>query len=62
MKETEKYTRINAQTIDGWVEEGWEWGQPIGHETFERARAGCWSCLLYTSMQRTRSQTMDIKG
>ena len=24
MKETEKYTRINAQTIDGWVEEGWD--------------------------------------
>ena len=27
------YQDINAQTIDRWVEEGWEWGIPIDHET-----------------------------
>lgn len=27
----ETYTEINAQTFDQWVEEGWEWGQPISH-------------------------------
>ena len=62
MKETEKYTRINAQIIDGWVEEGWEWGQPIGHETFERARAGCWSMLLTPTKPVPKSWFGELKG
>ena len=28
------YQEINAETIDRWVEECWEWGQPISHETY----------------------------
>lgn len=40
------YTDLNAQTIDRWVEEGWEWGQPISHEEFAEAREGRWSVLL----------------
>ena len=27
-----QYTQINAETIDRWVEEGWEWGTPSSHE------------------------------
>lgn len=23
------YQDINAETIDRWIEEGWEWGKPI---------------------------------
>ena len=26
------YQEINAATIDRWVENGWEWGQPLSHE------------------------------
>jgi len=33
-----KYTEINSEVIDKWVEEGWEWGQPVSHEVFEKAR------------------------
>ena len=40
------YTSINARTIDRWVEEGWEWGIPVSHEEFERARQGGWRILL----------------
>ena len=29
------YTDINSKTIDSWIEEGWEWGRPIDHETFD---------------------------
>ena len=29
------YTDINSKTIDQWIEDGWEWGRPIDHETFE---------------------------
>ena len=26
---SKSYQKINAKTIDRWIEEGWEWGQPI---------------------------------
>ena len=28
------YTDINAKIVDSWVQNGWEWGRPISHETF----------------------------
>ena len=40
------YQDLNAETIDRWIEEGWEWGIPISHEVFEAARGGDWSVLL----------------
>ncbi len=40
------YQEINAKTIDRWVEEGWEWGRPISHEVYQRAKNGDWSVLL----------------
>lgn len=40
------YTDINAATIGGWVRSGWEWGQPIDHETCEKARKGEWGVYL----------------
>ena len=40
------YQEINAATIDRWVEEGWEWGVPLDHESFERAKRGEWDMLL----------------
>ena len=30
------YQDINAETIDKWIREGWEWGKPISHETYEK--------------------------
>ena len=40
------YADINAETIDRWIGEGWEWGRPIDHETYLRAAAGEWDVLL----------------
>ncbi|MBR1746858.1 MAG: class I SAM-dependent methyltransferase [Clostridia bacterium] len=40
------YQDINAETIDRWIEEGWEWGVPVSHETFLRAKEGVWDVLL----------------
>ena len=40
------YQDINAQTIDRWIEEGWEWGIPISHEVYANALAGQWDVLL----------------
>lgn len=40
---SERYSDVNARTITRWIDEGWEWGQPIDHDAFERAKAGEWS-------------------
>lgn len=41
-----EYQEINARVIDGWCEEGWEWGKPIDHETYLQALQGRWEVLL----------------
>lgn len=41
-----KYTEVNSEIFDKWVEEGWEWGQPISHEIFEKAKNDEWFVLL----------------
>ena len=40
------YTDINAEAIDSWIEEGWEWGIPITPEAFNKAKKGEWDVLL----------------
>lgn len=40
------YTDINAKTVDSWVKNGWKWGKPISHETFEKAKNGAWGVYL----------------
>ena len=40
------YQDINRETIDRWVEEGWEWGKPISHEEYLNAKKGIWKVLL----------------
>lgn len=40
------YQEINAGVIDGWCREGWEWGQPISHQTYQDALHGRWEVYL----------------
>ena len=40
------YQDINAQTIDRWIREGWEWGKPISQEVYEKAVNGEWDVYL----------------
>ena len=40
------YTDVNADTIDRWVDKGWDWGVPISHEDYLRARKGEWQVVL----------------
>ncbi len=40
------YIEINSKFFDKWVEEGWEWGQPISHEVYERAKNNDWFVVL----------------
>lgn len=41
-----RYQDVNAETIDRWVKEGWEWGTPISHETYLEAVKGNWDVVL----------------
>ncbi len=40
------YQDINAETIDRWIEEGWEWGVPISHAEYAAALEGRWDVGL----------------
>lgn len=40
------YQKINSETIDRWVKEGWEWGIPITSEAYKDALNGTWNVLL----------------
>lgn len=57
-----KYTEINSEVFDRWVEEGWEWGQPISHETFEKAKNGDWSVVLTPTKQVPKEWFGQING
>lgn len=56
------YQEINAQTIDRWVEQGWEWGKPISHETYERARNGQWDVVLTPTKPVPKAWFGDLRG
>lgn len=56
------YQDINAATIDRWVEEGWEWGIPISHETYKKALAGEWDMLLTPTKFVPHAWFGELKG
>lgn len=56
------YQDLNAETIDRWIEEGWEWGIPITHEDFVKAKAGEWDMLLTPTKFVPHEWFGDLKG
>ena len=56
------YTDINAKTIDSWVENGWEWGIPISHDDFMRAKNGVWNVLLTPTKFVPKNWFPDLKN
>lgn len=57
-----KYQDINADTIDRWAREGWEWSLPISHETFLRAKAGEWDIVLTPTKPVPHEWLGDLRG
>ena len=57
-----QYQDINAQTIDRWVEEGWEWGIPITHEVYENACRGQWDVVLTPTKPVPHSWFGELRG
>ena len=56
------YTDVNAETIDRWTAEGWEWGKPVDHETFLRAKDGDWTVRLTPTKPVPRDWLGDLDG
>ena len=57
-----RYTDINAETIDRWVEEGWKWGIPITHEQYLEATEGKLDVVLTPTKTVPHEWFGDIKG
>jgi len=58
----DNYTDVNAETIDRWIEEGWEWGVPIDHETFVKALRGEWDVGLTPTKPVPHEWFGELKG
>ena len=43
---SKRYQDLNAETVDRWAAEGWEWSRPISHETYQQALTGNWNIVL----------------
>jgi SAM-dependent methyltransferase len=56
------YTDRNAEAIDSWVENGWEWGVPITHEAFLKAKKGEWSVFLTPTRPVPKEWFPDLAG
>lgn len=56
------YQDKNAQVIDRWVEEGWEWGVPITHEDYKNAKNGNWNVLLTPTKAVPHSWFGELRG
>lgn len=59
---SESYQDVNSKTIDRWVENGWEWGQPITHEQFLAAKEGNWSIVLTPTKPVPRDWFPELCG
>ena len=56
------YQKLNAETIDRWVREGWEWGNPIDHATFAAAQNGNWDVGLTPTKPVPHEWFGELKG
>lgn len=56
------YQDRNAETIDRWISDGWEWGIPISHEIYEKAKNGSWDVLLTPTKPVPHSWFGDLSG
>lgn len=56
------YTAYNAEAVDRWVSEGWEWGIPISSEAFAKVGTGEWEVVLTPNKPVPKEWFGDLKG
>ncbi len=57
-----EYQKINAQTIDRWCAEDWEWGKPISPDVCASVRKGQWDVLLTPTKPVPHGWFGELKG
>lgn len=62
MKREMEWAKINAESIDRWVEQGWQWGIPIDSPTYRSALLGEWSLLLTPTKPVPRTWFPPLEG
>ena len=62
MNTYQNYQDENAAVIDRWIAEGWEWGKPVDHQTYLRAKTGQWSVLLTPTKPVPRKWFGELTG
>lgn len=58
----EKYQDVNAKAISRWIKEGWEWGKPISHEDYLKAKNGECHVKLTTTKDVPASWFLPFKN
>lgn len=58
----DKYTYLNAETIDRWVDDGWRWGIPITGEEYAEAASGKLNVVLTPTKPVPTEWFGEIKG
>ena len=56
------YQQLNADTIDKWCRDGWEWGVPITHEAYVKAQQGDWQVYLTPTKPVPRAWLGELRG
>ena len=56
------YQQLNADTIDKWCRDGWEWSVPITHEAYMKAQQGDWQVFLTPTRPVPRAWLGDLHG
>lgn len=56
------YQDLNRETIDRWVEEGWEWGVPLSHQQYLDAMGGTWDMLLTPTRSVPHEWLGEVRG
>lgn len=56
------YQDINKETINRWVEEGWEWGKSTSHEDYIKAKNGEWKVFLTPTVPVPHEWLGDLEG
>lgn len=56
------YQEKNAEIINTWCTEGWQWGQPITHHTYKEAQRGKWGVYLTPTKFVPHEWFGDLKG
>ncbi len=56
------YQDMNAEAIDRWIREGWEWGRPVSHDVFENAKKGKWDVYLTPTKPVPHAWFGELRG